>query len=87
MESGARVRLNTFNGSSIAPPDCKVPENYWLLIGHVGTIVSFNAELNRYLVQFEKSVHVFGLHCHNPEPNSLYILGKDLVLIEGESNA
>jgi hypothetical protein len=87
MESGARVRLNTFNGSAQAPMNCKPQENYWALIGHTGTVLAFNSQLGRHLVQFDRSPQELGLYCHNSEPNSLYILGSDLVLIGGTSNA
>ena len=87
METGARVVLSTFNGSAKAPAGCKSQENYWALIGQEGTILGFDAQLNRYLVQFDFSVQKLGLHCHNPQANSLYIQGIDLVAIGGIRNA
>jgi hypothetical protein len=87
MESGARVKLVSFNGSVQSPMDCKSQENYWALIGHTGTVLAFNTQLGRYLVRFDRPPQEFGLHCHNSEPNSLYILGDDLVLIKGAPNA
>jgi len=86
MESGTRVELVTFNGLTDTPPGCKPQENYWALIGSAGTVLAFNPNLRRYLVKFDPSVQEFGLHCHNPEPNSLYILGSDLRVI-GAANA
>lgn len=87
MDIGAKVRLNTFNGGSKAPPGCDSRENYWVLIGLTGTILGFNRNQERYLVQFDKSVEALGLHCHNPEPNSLYVKGADLVLVGDTTNA
>lgn len=78
MNAGTKVRLKTFNGSVTPPSDCKNAENYWALIGYSGTVLKFNPLLNRYLVQFDCSVPELGLHCHNPEPNSLYIQDVDL---------
>lgn len=80
MEPGTKVKLNTFNGSSHSSTNCKPQENYWALIGYTGTILDFDVQLNRYLVQFDRSPQEFGLHCHNSEPQSIYILGSDLVI-------
>ena len=83
METGARVRLITFNGSGQTPTGCNSQENYWVLIGHKGTVLGFNSERRRYLVQFDCALADFGLHCHNDEPNSLYILASDLMVVKG----
>jgi hypothetical protein len=82
VEIGTKVRLCSFNGCDSAPPNCKAQENYWALIGQTGTVLGFDIHLNRYLVQFDCSVQKFGLHCHNPEPDSLYISGVDLVSMQ-----
>jgi glyoxylase-like metal-dependent hydrolase (beta-lactamase superfamily II) len=87
MDIGTKVRLETFNGASKAPPGCDSREDYWVLIGCTGTILSFDGSLKRYLVQFDKPVEVLGLHCHNPEPNSLYIHEADLVLVGDAASA
>lgn len=38
MKTGTRVRLRTFNGLPAAPPGIAPDENYWLLIGKLGTV-------------------------------------------------
>jgi hypothetical protein len=73
-----RVRIKSFNGSSVSPPACKESENYWRLIGELGTVVAPKNERSRYLVKFDVSVAGLGLHCHNPIENSLWIHGADL---------
>ena len=74
----SRVTLRSFNGTSFAPRDCRPDENYWALIGDVGTVVETINERARVLVKFDRSVSERGLHCHNPVPNTLYILEADL---------
>ena len=87
MKAGTRVKLGTFNGSDRTPPNCNTRENYWALIGEHGTVLGFDPHLGRYLVQFDCAVKELGLHCHNPEPDSLYILGTDLVSSEDKNAA
>lgn len=82
LDIGAKVKLNTFNRSSIPPKDCGPSENYWLLIGETGTIVKSENSRFRVLVQFDNSVESKGLHCHNQVSNSLLILTSDLELIK-----
>jgi hypothetical protein len=74
----SRVVLRSFNATKSAPSDCRPDENYWLLLGAVGTVVELANSTGRVLVEFEVSVADFGLSCHNPTPNSLYILERDL---------
>jgi hypothetical protein len=57
---GERVILRSFNGTAIPPQDCKPGENYWLLIGSAGKIVSHRSDGQRMVVEFETSVHSFG---------------------------
>ena len=78
LKLGTKVQLKTFNRTSNTPDDCKPSENYWLLIGATGTIVKQENNNSRVLVQFDKSVMLKGLHCHNEARNSLLILSKDL---------
>ena len=82
MKPETPVRLCSFNGTHRGPRDTKASENYWLLVGSTGVVHSFNPQLGRYLVVFDRSVSSFGLHCHNPVPNSLYIAPPDLVVAE-----
>lgn len=73
-----RVILRSFNGTAIPPESCHPGENYWMLIGGRGSIVEPLNQNGRFLVKFDSSVADQGLHCHNPVPNSLYILATDL---------
>lgn len=74
----SQVALRSFNGTASAPSDCRQDENYWLLIGEVGTVVETINTKARVLVKFDRPVSEHGLCCHNPVPNSLYILETDL---------
>lgn len=76
------VILRSFNGMSSAPAGCHPDENYWVLLGERGTVVETINARGRVLVQFDRLVSERGLHCHNPAPNSLYILESDLEKIE-----
>lgn len=76
-----RVILKSFNGTSSAPHGCHPEENYWALIGENGTVVEPRNDKGRVLVCFDSSVLQLGLHCHNPVPNSLYILPSDLQVL------
>ena len=77
----ARVIMKSFNGTRITPASCDPRENYWLLIGERGTVVEPQNDKGRVLVRFDTSVVRKGLHCHNPTPNSLYILTSDLDIL------
>ncbi|MDR7153195.1 hypothetical protein J2W49_005175 [Hydrogenophaga palleronii] len=77
----SRVVLRSFNGSSSAPLDCRTNQNYWTLIGDMGTVVdtlNHASRPGRVLVRFDAEVSTRGLSCHNAVPNSLYILESDL---------
>ncbi len=78
MDINQKVQLISFNGELSAPDDCDSSENYWSLIGKMGTIVKPKNNRSRVLVQFDESVSDLGLHCHNEMPNSLLILTSDL---------
>ena len=77
----AKIILTTFNGTAASPEECPHGENYWLLIGCTGRIAEAINQNGRVLVVFDESVSKKGLHCHNPVPNSLYILESDLKAI------
>ena len=81
LEPGTKVKLKTFNSTSASPEDCDPSENYWLLIGEIGTVKLPENNRSRVLVQFEKSVESNGLHCHNEIENSLLILTTDLEIL------
>jgi hypothetical protein len=81
LKYGSKVRLMTFNKRSSAIDDCDPNENYWLLIGETGTIIKQESNNLRVLVQFDNSVILKGLHCHNKVKNSLLILASDLKIL------
>ncbi|UXH78599.1 hypothetical protein [Roseateles amylovorans] len=73
-----KVRLKSFNGTLTMPNGCKPTENYWMLIGQVGAVMSSANLQRRVLVQFDNPAALLGLHCHNEIPNSLLIRESDL---------
>ncbi len=79
---GTKVKLLTFNGTTEAPSDCEQSENYWALIGQVGTVIQPENQNSRVLVQFNNPISDFGLHCHNEVKNTLFILSSDLGQVE-----
>ncbi len=81
LSPGTKVKLITFNNSSVAPEGCDPSENYWALIGELGIIIEPKNSRSRLLVQFDNSVELMGLHCHNKIKNSLLILASDLEVI------
>jgi hypothetical protein len=78
LPTNTRIVLRSFNGTFQAPNDCTAGNDYWLLIGQSGTVIEYSAALGRQLVRFDVAVTSYGLHCHNPVPNSLYLLDADL---------
>ncbi len=80
-EPGARVALQTFLGTTYAPADCRPADNYWLLLGATGTVLTPPNAERRVLVRWDVDVAGHGLACHNPEPNSLLIAEADLVAL------
>ncbi|MEE9159326.1 MAG: hypothetical protein V3U60_13180 [Gammaproteobacteria bacterium] len=78
MDVGSRAKLRTFNGNMEAPEGCDPSENYWSLIGSIGTVVKPENGRSRILFQFDKQVSELELHCHNEVPNSLLISVSDL---------
>ena len=78
LPAGTPVVLRRFNGLLQPPPGCDASNDYWRLIGQSGRIQEYNAALGRQLVLFDVPVCDLGLHCHNPLPNSLYLLDADL---------
>jgi len=77
-EIGTRVKLASFLGKTHAPAKCDPEENYWKLLGEFGKVIAELPITNQVLVAFECSVALHGLHCHNPEPNTLRIHWSDL---------
>lgn len=81
MDVGSRVRLKSFNGDISPPEECDCSENYWVIVGSTGTVLSSMNSRGRVLVTFDIDVTSFGLYCHNEIPNSLLILPSDLELL------
>jgi hypothetical protein len=81
LEPNTKVILRSFNGT-LSPSAERIPgENYWRLIGESGTVIEAPNARNRVLVKFDKAVSERGLVCHNPVPDSLYILATDLEVL------
>ena len=85
---GNRVSLRTFHGRGQTPVGIRAKENYWLLVGSAGTVVSTD-DVNavgahpkgkRVQVRFDRNVQDLGLACHNHQPNSLWIFESDLAI-------
>ena len=83
---GERVRLKSFRGTTHAPVDTRQVDDYWLLVGLLGTVVDTDdvAKIGRHsggsrvLVKFDCQVTDLGLHCHNEVPNAIWVFASDL---------
>ena len=93
MELGNKVVLKTFNLTIKPDEDICDEENYWILIGKVGSIIQSPVEEGLYasfskdkrlLVRFDDDLSKLGLSCHNEIENSLWILEEDLILDQKE---
>ena len=77
------VKLISFNGSRSAPSDVLAHENYWCLIGELGTVLEVSrpdgVDRERVLVRFNSNLNELGLDIHNDVPNALWIIRHDLV--------
>ena len=78
----SKVQLRSFNGTEKAPEGGRGEENYWALIGQACEILAPKNEKGRVLVKFQQPIKSFGLHCHNPIENTIYILESDLMPIQ-----
>ena len=86
MKTQDRVLLEAFNGTTVVPDKTEKHENYWVLIGLLGTIIDDNASdkfvahdgFKRMLVQFDTILDDLGLENHNQTKNSLWIRISDL---------
>ena len=87
LKSSDKVVLISFNGSLEPDIDIQPHENYWKLIHQKGIVVQdptikvFYKTISgkkRVLVKFDKNIKSFGLECHNPIKNSLWIQVNDL---------
>lgn len=82
LPPNTRVTLRSFHCTQLAPPDCAPQDNYWRLIGESGTVITAANAGHRVLVRFDTPISERGLACHNPVPNSLYILVSDLEVVD-----
>ena len=71
-----KIRLRSFLGASKPNNEVVRGENYGLLIGKTGIVVSIEGE--KALVKFDCDIEALGLICHNPITNTLYISMSDL---------
>jgi hypothetical protein len=79
------VRLVSFNGAKLAPKDVEAYENYWRLIGEVGSVLKadrpYGVDDDRVLVRFNACLNDWGLENHNEIPNALWIRLSDLQIV------
>ena len=80
FEIGTKVKLNKFNNTIDTPLNCDESENYWSLIGELGTVIQPKNSRSRVLIQFENIDKLKNLQCHNEVKNSLWILESDVEL-------
>ena len=86
---GTRVKLVSFHGEVKASEPVEAEENFWILLGQEGEVVSeklklhpaFLAKGERALIKFDQSLSGLGLANHNDEANSLWIFISDLKAI------
>ena len=86
MKSLDRVALISFNGYPAALDYVMVHENYWQLIGEVGTVVDSNQNgeyrsndgFSGVLVVFDVDLDGYGLANHNTNKNALWLRISDL---------
>lgn len=87
MERGRKYKLKRFNGTYEPTSDIEPSENYWRLIGQIGTLIGLNEDFdfpyqNRVLIKFDLDLIQEGLESHNEVPNSIWILKSDLASID-----
>lgn len=91
MRIGDRVKIISIDGKTTPLKLEDNAEDYWKLIGELGTvhqdpyeqtIYAHFSQKPRVLIKFDKDlVMAFGLHSHNNIENSLWILTSDLETI------
>jgi hypothetical protein len=91
MKEYDRIKLVTFNGKLRPGKRVKSSEDYWKLIGEIGSIqqdpkefsnyASFSKE-RRVLVKFDRSLKDYGLIAHNNIDNALWLLVTDIEIIQ-----
>jgi hypothetical protein len=94
MKTGSRVKVATFNGGLSAPKGTAPKEDYWKLIGHVGSLIDVEEEMAlfttvgpsaRVCIQFDQDPVELGLQAHNRVKRSLWLLCSDLRTAEEPS--
>ena len=86
IDTGSRIRMLSFNGTTVPSGEISEYENYWKLIGEFGTVVENPAsgkeiskdDNDRMLVDFDLILDNLGLENHNPIKNTLWIWHGDL---------
>lgn len=86
FELGSRVKLVSFHGEEAPSYSVSSNENFWVLVGGQGEVVSDSLKLHaafpkkgkRALVKFDQNLIDLGLISHNEIPNSLWIFISDL---------
>lgn len=81
-----KVILKSFHGTTAALTAVRSEENYWLLVGAKGLIISEQAKIHpafpekgmQVLVKFETDIQSLGLTSHNAQKNALWIFISDL---------
>lgn len=90
MEIGNSVKLITFLGTKQPNGEVRDDENYWKLIGRVGTVVSEPMEITFFrpnlgpqvMVDYGVCVTELGLADHNPEgAGKLRSFVSDLIIV------
>lgn len=86
FELGSRVKLISFHGEKVSSEHVPQHENFWILVGRQGVILSetlkehaaFPDKGKRALVKFDQNLDELGLANHNEVPNSLWVFVSDL---------
>ena len=86
IDTGSRIRMLSFNGTLSPKEEIDERENYWKLVGELGTVVENPAsgkelrkgDNDRMLVDFDLTLDDLGLENHNPKKNTLWIWHGDL---------
>lgn len=89
------VKLESFLGTRTPPHHVSQRQDYWKLVGHCGRILrqrkiarmAFEESELQLLVQFGDEVDGYGLHSHNEEKNSFWIVSSDLSLVPLQTSA
>jgi hypothetical protein len=89
MKTGNRVKLISYNGTTVSPTNGDPSQNYWRLIGCEGVVEKDPFTCAKYpdnilkserrvLVRFDSHLSSFGLLCSDASENSLWVVVTDL---------